>query len=478
MLILGLSLFREVLVQGVVTGSGDSLVSFLTLRADALSAVLILIISILGFLTSLYSLGYMGREIEESLVDLRKLRRYYFLLHLFIFTMLLVCVTDNLGILWIAIEATTLASAFLVAFYGHEHALEAAWKYIILCTVGIAFALFGTIFVYLASVNLLDTAEQTKYALNWSYLVGVASKLDPRFMKLAFLFILVGYGTKAGLAPMHTWLPDAHSQAPTPISALLSGVLLNCALYGLIRFHILVTRSVGPDFSGHLLLLFGIFSLAIATPFILVQNNYKRLLAYSSMEHIGIITIGLGFANALGIYGALLHLFNHAITKALMFLTVGNVRLKYKTTKIDKLRGGVLHVMPLTGTLLLIGMLGLAGVPPFSIFLSEFTILSAGFAGTGTYGRRSFLASLLFLSFITCIFAGLVYHIARMAFGVPPERIPQGEVSLWTLVPLGVLAFLAGLLGFHIPETLNAMILKTVEIVGGHDMMAVLLQQK
>lgn len=475
-LILGLSVFQKVLIRGVVTGSENPGVSFLVLRVDALSTMLILIISILGFLTAVYSVGYMGQEIEENLMDLRKLRRYYLLFHLFIFTMLLVCMTDNLGILWIAIEATTLASAFLVAFYGNEHALEAAWKYIILCTVGIAFALFGTIFIYLASINLLDTAEPMEYALNWSYLTQVASKLDPKFMKLAFLFILVGYGTKAGLAPLHAWLPDAHSQAPTPISALLSGVLLNCALYGLIRFHILISQSVGPDFSSRLLLLFGIFSLALATPFILVQNNYKRLLAYSSIEHMGIITTGLGFTSALGIYGAILHLFNHAVTKALMFLTLGNVRLKYRTTKIDKLRGGLRHVMPVTGPLLLIGALGLAGAPPFSIFLSEFTILSAGFVYREGPGRISLIFSLLLLSFITCIFAGLMYHVAKMAFGTPPEKVVRGEGSLWTLIPLGVLVLFIGFMGFHIPKCLHTMILKTVEVVKGPDILRILPQ--
>jgi len=447
-LLLGLSLVVEVYRHDIIITWQNSLF------ADAFSAFIVLIVSIVGFVASMYSIGYMGHELEHKTIDMKRLKMYYVLFHSFMFTMLLVGVTNNLG-LWIAIEMTTLVSALLMILYSKKSSVEAAWKYMIICTVGITFALFGTILTYYASVKILG---ETGEALNWTSLLAVADQFDPTIMKLAFIFILIGYGTKAGLAPMHTWLPDAHSEAPTPVSALLSGVLLNCAMYGIIRFYTIATKSTGIEFGSNLLIVFGLLSIGIAVPFILLQEDYKRLLAYSSVEHIGIIALGIGFGGVFGIFGAILHMFNHAMTKSFMFFGAGNVLQKHETKEIDKV-SGVVKSMPATGTMLVIGGLAITGSPPFSIFISEFTILAAGFSG------GHIIASVLFLLFIIMIFAGFFYHISRMAFGVPKPEIKTGDASRWMLGAMGILAVFVLVLGVYIPPYFYEMLMKVVEVV-------------
>lgn len=447
-LVLGLVLVNEVFKYDIIVSWENALF------ADAFSAFIVLIVSIVGFVASLYSIGYMGHEFKHGIMDLKRLRMYYVLFHIFMFTMLLVGVTNNLG-LWIAIEMTTLVSALLMILYSKKSSVEAAWKYMIICTVGITFALFGTILTYYGAVKIL---EETGDALNWTSLIAVADRFDPTIMKLAFIFILIGYGTKAGLAPMHTWLPDAHSEAPTPVSALLSGVLLNCAMYGIIRFYTITTKSTGAAFTSNLLIMFGLLSLGIAVPFIILQEDYKRLLAYSSVEHMGIIAIGIGFGGIFGVFGAILHMFNHAMTKSLMFFGAGNVLLKHETKEIDKV-SGIVKSMPATGAMFIIGGLAITGSPPFSIFISEFTILSAGFL------QGHIIASVLFLLFIIMIFAGFFYNISKMAFGTPKHGITDGEVSRWTLGAMAILMVFVVVLGVYIPPYFYEMIMKVVEVV-------------
>jgi len=287
---------------------------------DALSAVLIGTIAAVGLAAALVSVGYLRRDLLAGhLLDGRKgLGWYYFGFHIFIWTMLATVSVANLGLLWVGIEATTLASALLVGFYRTKAALEAAWKYIILCTVGITFALFGVLLTYYAAVQ----ANGDGASLEWTALSARAAQLDPALMKLAFVFILIGFGTKAGFAPLHTWLADAHSQAPSPISGVLSGVLLACALYAILRFQALTAAATGTDFASNLLLAFGVFSVAVAVPFILIQRDLKRLLAYSSVEHIGLMAVAFGIGGPLGTAAGLLHLVNHALTKALLFFAV------------------------------------------------------------------------------------------------------------------------------------------------------------
>lgn len=447
-LLLGLILVAQVYKNNIIISWTDALF------ADTFSAFIVLIVSIVGFVASLYSVGYMGHELEHGTMDFRRLRIYYGLFHIFMFTMLLVGVTNNLG-LWIAIEMTTLVSALLMILYSKKSSIEAAWKYMIICTVGITFALFGTILTYFAAVNILGESGD---ALNWTSLVAVADQFDPTIMKLAFIFILIGYGTKAGLAPMHTWLPDAHSEAPTPVSALLSGVLLNCAMYGIIRFYTIATKSTGEVFTSNLLIIFGLLSLGVAVPFILLQEDYKRLLAYSSVEHMGIIAVGIGFGGIYGIFGAILHMFNHAMTKSLMFFGAGNVLLKHDTKEIFNV-SGLVKSMPYTGAMFVIGGLAITGSPPFSIFISEFTILAAGFS------QGHIIAAVLFLLFIIMIFAGFFNNVSKMAFGMPKPGIEKGEVSRWTLGAMAILIVFVVVLGVYIPPSFYEMIMKVVEIV-------------
>jgi hydrogenase-4 component F len=447
-LLLGLILVMQVYRHDIVISWTNALF------ADAFSAFMVLIVSIVGFVASLYSIGYMGHELRHGTMDLRRLRMYYGLFHVFMFTMLLVGVTNNLG-LWIAIEMTTLVSALLMILYSKKSSVEAAWKYMIICTVGITFALFGTILTYFTAVKILG---ETGDALNWTSLVAVANQFDPTIMKLAFIFILIGYGTKAGLAPMHTWLPDAHSEAPTPVSALLSGVLLNCAMYGIIRFHTITTKSTGAAFTSNLLIVFGLLSLGIAVPFILLQEDYKRLLAYSSVEHMGIIAIGIGFGGIFGIFGAVLHMFNHAMTKSLMFFGAGNILQKHGTKEIFDV-SGLVKSMPYTGAMFIIGGLAITGSPPFSIFISEFTILAAGFS------QGYVAAAVLFLVFIIMIFAGFFNNVGKMSFGTPKPGIENGETSRWTLGAMAILIAFVIVLGVYIPPSFYAMIMKVVEIV-------------
>jgi hydrogenase-4 component F len=434
---------------------------------DALSGYIMGLVIFLSFASAIYSISYLEHEHETGLTDLRGVRRYYGLLHLFIFTMLLVTMANNLAIMWIGIEATTIVSALLIGLGFHKRplAVEAAWKYIILCTVGITFALLGTFITYYASTAVMGTEG----ALNWTVLKGVAPRLNPETMKLAFIFVLVGYGTKAGLAPVHNWLPDAHSQAPSPISALLSGILLNTAFYGIMRFVSIVEPSTGEVFTGNLLIIFGLISLGISAVFILVQENYKRLLAYSSIEHMGIISLGIGIGGPIGIYGALLHILNHALAKPLMFFASGKIQSRFGSTNIANVNG-VLTSMPLLGTLTIIGALSLSGTPPFNIFVSEFTVLKA-VADKGLWP-----VVVLFLLFVVIVFYGVLSGFGRMLFGKPEEAIdvPAGRHHVTTLnagnaLSSGIMIFMATaviVLGLNVPGFIDSTIRTCVQVLG------------
>ena len=425
---------------------------------DSLSILTTQIVTIVGFAAALYSAGYMEVELREGKFAEKRLRWYYFLFHMFIFTMLSVCVTNNLGIMWVAIEATTLATTFLVGFHNKKAQQEAAWKYIIICTVGITLALFGVILTYHSAKGALG---EIGYALNWSDLLTVADKFEPHLIRLAFLFILIGYGTKAGLAPMHTWLPDAHSQAPSPISALFSGVLLNCSMYGIIRYHILTSKCVGADYSGTLLMVFGFISVLVSVPFIIIQKDYKRLFAFSSIEHIGIIALGLGFGGMYGVYGAELHAFNHAIVKSLLFFCAGNLFLKYKTRELDNIKG-VIKTIPVTGVFSIIGIFAITGTPPFNIFISEFLILADGFSRGNPL---SIVFSTLVLISIVLIFIGFIYNMFKMIFGPSESSMPKGEVSKFTIAAMAFLLFFILVVSFYIPPLLNKVLQNIYDII-------------
>ncbi len=440
------------------------------LYTDALSGYIMALVIFLGLVSAIYSIGYLEHELKVGLTDIAGMRRYYALLHLFIFTMLLVTVANNLALMWIAVEATTIVSAVLIGFGFRKRALaiEAAWKYIILCTVGITFALLGTFITYYASTAVMGTEG----ALNWTELKEIAAKLNPSTMKLAFIFVLVGYGTKAGLAPVHNWLPDAHSQAPSPISALLSGILLNTAFYGIMRFVSIVEPSTGEFFTGNLLIIFGLISIGISSVFILVQDNYKRLLAYSSIEHMGIISLGVGIGGPVGIYGALLHILNHALSKPLMFFASGKIQAHYGSTRIENVNG-VLSSMPLLGTLTFIGALSLAGTPPFNIFLSEFTILKAG------VDKGLWLVVGLFLLFVIIVFYGILSGFGKMLFGtatgLKSESAEEQSVkgaetfklpNVLTNTTMIVMALSIIALGFKVPDFIDSTIKTCINVLG------------
>ena len=434
--------------------------------ADALSALVALLSAFVALVCSIYAVGYFRHDERNGVFQegeelggeraVNKLREYYALTPLFVFSMILVALANNLGILWVAIEGTTLASVFLVMFYGRETSLEAAWKYAIIGGVGLSMALFGTILTYYSAHQALGT--DTLAGLNWSVLVGNASQFDKPTMRLAFILILLGYGTKAGIAPMHTWKPDAYSEAPIPGAAMLAAGVLNCALYGLVRFYILSAKCLGPGFASHLLILFGLLSMGVAVPFILVQKNFRRMLAYSSIDHSGIMVLALGFGGPLGVLGMLLHMTFHSITKPLLFFCAGNVQQQLKTDLFREAKGGLIHSLPLSGAGFLMATLAVTGAPPFSLFLSEFTILRAGFS------RGYLVLPVLFITFLVAIFSGFLIHIANLVLG-PDPGIPAAETCRWKKSSVVGSALVIIVMGFWIPAPLFRLIQGAADIV-------------
>jgi hydrogenase-4 component F len=389
-----------------------------------------------------------------------QVRRYYVLTPVFTTAMLAVPITDNLGVMWVAIESTTLASVLLVTFYNQKTSFEAGWKYIIIGSIGIALALFGTVLVYYSAVSAPSLGPETQGGMNWSVLVGVARELNPQAMRLAFILALLGYGTKAGLAPMHTWKPDAYAEAPVPCAALLGAGFINCAIYAIIRFDVLAEKSLGHAFPGKLLAGFGVASILVAAPFVLVQRNFRRLLAYSSIDHAGIMAAGLGFAGPLGALGVSLHMLFHAVTKPLLFFCAGNVQQHFGTQYFWKVRG-VIHTLPWTGALFLMGTLAVTGTPPFSIFQSEFTILSAA-----VHDGRSWTA-FLFLAGVVTIFAGFLVHLSKLVLGAPPAGQTPLLECRWKLTAMVITAVSVVVLGFWLPGPVYHLVQQTARIIEG-----------
>jgi hydrogenase-4 component F len=451
--VLGLTLAvaRAVARHGAVSALG-------VFRADDLAVIFLLLVGLLAVAVAVATVGWMRHELARGEMRADRLRFYFALVHGFIATMLVTVLADNLGILWIAMEGTTITSALLVGFHGDKLGLEAAWKYIIVTTIGISFGLFGTVLVYGAAAHAQGGVLAG--AMNWSSIAAVAHRLDPGIVRIGFIFVLVGYGTKAGLAPLHMWLPDAHSQAPTPVSALLSGALIKCALFGIIRFHTIARDACGPEFSHGLLLVFGVVSVVLATPFIIVQHDLKRLLGYHSVEHVGIIALGLGFGGRIGTYGALLHVVNHGVTKALAFLVAGDAIGRYGTRDM-RLMKGFLGIAPVAGTLLLMGAFSLAGTPPFSIFVSELLVIRAGIAA----GRYAAVA--VFLAMVVVIFAGLIHHVGQMAFGVAAPSAERGREAASPILAMVLLAAVMVLFGTWIPLRPDRVLRSAAEIILG-----------
>jgi hydrogenase-4 component F len=430
-----------------------------SLRADALSALVIGLTAFVALVSSIYAVGYFRHDASSGRIGEKQLRRYYVLTPLFLSSMMLVPLADNLGVMWVAMESTTLASVLLVTFYNLKTSFEAGWKYIIIGSVGISLALFGTVFTYYSSVAVLG--PEGRGGMNWSLLAGVAEKFDPRAMRLAFVMVLLGYGTKAGLVPMHTWKPDAYSEAPVPTAALLGAAFVNCAIYAIIRFNVLAEKCLGHAFSGQLLVGFGVASILVAAPFVIAQRNFRRLLAYSSIDHAGIMVSALGFGGPLGALGGMLHMLFHGVTKPLMFFCAGNVQQRFSTPYFGKVRG-VIGILPWTGVLFLVATLAVTGTPPFSLFQSEFITLTAALAA----GRG--WAAFLFITGVVTIFAGFLVHMAKLNLSAAyPQRLPRAVECPWKL---GAILFVAGtviLLCVWLPAPLYALVQGAAAIVEG-----------
>jgi hydrogenase-4 component F len=453
-LILGVKLFKTVL-----TNNGNAVTQWNEfLRADALSAWMVLLIAIVSLATSLYAVRYFRRDLANGTVTERRFREYYVLTPLFVTGMLLVVLANNLGVMWIAVEATALSSVLLVALYNRKTSLEAAWKYVMLGGVGLVLALFGTIFTYAAAIGKTG-GEMPSF--NWSRLLAMAPQLDHHLITLAFIFVLVGYGTKAGLAPMHTWLPDAHSEAPSPTSAMLSGVSLKIAVYALVRFHILTTACLHSSFSSNLLLGFGLFSMLLAGPFILVQQNLKRMLAYSSLEHVGLIFVAVGMNAPLTVFGALLHMGYHALTKPVLFFAAGNIHQRFHTLDFQRIGSGLVRTMPVTALLLGIATVAVSGLPPFGLFVSELTVLAGSF--TSNYAW----ASVVILISLIVVFCGVLNKMAGLLLGPSDGAHARETISLSNIaamsLPLGTLLVFT----VWLPDCLRQLMELAVNIIRG-----------
>jgi hydrogenase-4 component F len=388
---------------------------------DRTSAWVILCTSIVYFLASIYAIGYM-RLLKED----ERLFRFYALFAGFGLTTLVGPLMNSVGIYWIAIELTTLVSTFLVAFERVAESMEAAWKYIMVVSAGISLALLGTVLFYWCGSFVLGPT----YQMTWAVLAQAAPQMNPVLLILAFLLVLVGYGTKVGLAPMHSWLPDAHSESPAPVSAMLSGALLNTAMLGIVRF-LAITRAANlGELPQMVLVAFGVLSLLIGALFIVRQHGIKRLMAYSSIEHMGVVALGFGFGGAFGVGGALYHMLNHSLNKSLMFFGAGNMMRAYGTKEILQISGVGRH-FPIQGALWLAGAIAITGAPPFGLFMSEFTIMRAGLKPS--YSWAVYVMAILLI----VIFVGFMNHFRTMYYtSSSGEPAPVGRVSGWCAVPM------------------------------------------
>jgi len=420
---------------------------------DSLNVFLVALTAFVAFTTSLFARPYMRIERDHGKMTAPRMRLFHSMYQLFTFTMLLALTTNNMGLLWVAMEAATLATVLLVAVYRTPASLEAAWKYFILCGVGIAQALFGTILLFLAAERVIGAEGG---GLLWTNLDAVKAQLEPTVIALAFVFLLVGYGTKVGLAPLHNWLPDAHAEGPTPISAVLSGLLLNIALYAVLRCKVLADGALSSRFAGDLMMGFGLLSVVLAAFFLSRQRDVKRMFAYSSIEHMGLATFAFGMGGPIASFAGLLHMTVHSLVKSAIFFAVGHAAQKAGTQVMDNIRG-LIRVNPTVGWGLMIGSLAILGMPPFGVFASEFLILT-------TAMREYPWTTPLLLAALGVAFAAVLGKVQPMVFGettVKPLAHPPA------LVPVFVHLALALLLGLYIPPYLDNWYQQAAQLIGG-----------
>jgi len=385
---------------------------------DDLNIVFILVNAFVGFTTSVFSASYIGHEIATGRLTQTHIRFYHAMFQAMMFGMNLALVSNNIGLMWVAVELATLTTVVMVGLYRTRDALEAAWKYFILGSVGIALALFGTTLIYVAALPVLGEGLP---AMAWTNLIVHVASFEPAILNLAFVFLLLGYGTKVGLVPVHGWLPDAHAEGPTPISAVLSGLLLNVALYAVLRFKMLMAGNPGAVAPGPLMIGMGLASLTFGAFMLYRRRDIKRLFAYSSIEHMGIITFAFGIGGPLANFAGLLHMTMHSLTKSAIFYAVGHVAQIKGTQKIADIRG-LTRSHPLLGWGLVIGVLAIAGLPPMGIFMSEFLIV------TSTMAREPWLALPLVFGLLVG-FGALLSHVNAIAFGEPLGSTAPGEAS-------------------------------------------------
>jgi hydrogenase-4 component F len=425
---------------------------------DSLSAIFLVLTSVLFLGATVYGIGYVAREPVAGQMDFedggffQNEPESVFTggILLLLAAMSLAILSRHLALQWVAIEATTLASAPLIYYHQNRRSLEAAWKYLILCSVGIAVALLGIFFLRM-------TIQDGSHDLTLAALMERAGTLDHRWLSTAFIFMLVGYGTKMGLAPLHTWLPDAHSEAPSPVSAMLSGALLNCAFLGILRVQQICAAAGMASFGGDLLILFGLLSMGLAGAFILRQADYKRMLAYSSVEHMGILALGVGLGG-LGLFGSFLHTVNHSIVKAMLFLTAGNILSRFHTKDTMKIQGAC-DALPISGALWIAGFLAATGSPPFGTFISEFAILRA------VLEQGRWVIAVLYVLFLLLAFVGMTGIVLRMALG--RSEVNRVREPLTAVLPPIAFAVLALLLGVYLPGPLADRLHEAAQLLGG-----------
>jgi hydrogenase-4 component F len=448
----GLTFLAAAALTARVIVGGPLLVLDRLFFVDSFNVFLVALTAFVGFTTSIFSRPYMRIEQEHGRLTVGRLRLYHSMYQLFNSTMLVALLTNNMGILWVAMEAATLTTVLLVSLYRTPASLEAAWKYFILCGVGIAQALFGTILLYFAAEKLLGAGGG---ALLWTELDGVKGQLEPTVLSIAFVFLLVGYGTKVGLVPLHNWLPDAHAEGPTPVSAVLSGLLLNVALYAVVRCKVLVEGSLHTTFARELMMGFGLLSVVVAALLLLRQRDVKRLFAYSSVEHMGIITFAFGMGGPVANFAALLHMTVHSLTKSAIFFAVGHAAQKTGTQVMDEIRG-LVTISPMLGWGLVLGTLAILGMPPFGVFASEFLILVTAISA------HPWAAPFLLVS-LGLAFAAVFSKVQPMVFGeTTAKRLPVRPAMIPVFVHLGLVL----MLGLWIPPFLADWYRQAARLIG------------
>ena len=448
----GLTFAAAVALTIRVVADGPLLVLDRMFFVDSFNVFLVALTAFVGLTTAIFSGPYMRVERDHGRLSTGRLRLYHSMYQLFNFTMLLALLTNNMGILWVALEAATLTTVLLVSLYRTPASLEAAWKYFILCGVGIAQALFGTVLLYMAAEKVTGAEGAS---LLWTNLDAVKGQLDPKIITLAFAFLFIGYGTKVGLVPVHNWLPDAHAEGPTPVSAVLSGLLLNVALYAILRCKVLTDGALGNHLPGKLMMAFGLLSVVAAVFFIIRQKDVKRMFAYSSIEHMGMMTFAFGMGGPIANYAGLLHMTVHSLIKSAIFFAVGHATQKAGTQLMESIRG-LIKVSPTVAWGLMLGSLAILGMPPFGVFASEFLIVT-------TAMREQAWATPLLLLALAVAFASVFGRVQPMVFGdtnVRPLAHPPALVPVFVHLGLGLM------LGLYIPPYLDAWYRQAAAMLG------------